>query len=254
MKKMGKTTSRSIKVGDDELLKIACSDYIHSRSNIDDPQETKGLIFANNMIRQSKRLWNKLSQKQKRFIELGVITSTALIGISTGHHIPDLDMRLLGLGWHRYFLSHSALGAYLGKRFHESYGNFLSRQPDDKTNKVVGIFVAAGAFGLGIHLLADGSFGILDGEKAVVWGIPGVGKIDTLIEGTMIDDNLYLLGNSMWAFKIAKDIIVVTYAKEVELAKKFVSKYLTRETIHLLAKRWGEESMEQGEIRLAGIS
>jgi hypothetical protein len=119
---------------------------------------------------------------------------------------------------------------------------------------VVGLFVAAGAFGLGIHLLADGSFGVFDGEKAVVWGIPGIGKIETLVEGTMMDDNLYLLGNSLWAFKIAKDIIVVTYAKELELAKKFVSKYLPRETIHLLAKRWGEESMVQGEIQLAGSS
>ena len=237
---------RIVKVGDDDLFEIAYSDYLHSRSFVDNLKETKALLFANEVMEKSKKFWARLTQKQKVCVELAVIVPATFIGISAGHFIPDLDIRLLGLGWHRYFLSHSAIGAYLGKRFYESYRDISGGKQDKNINKIVGTFVAAGAFGLGVHLLADGSLGLLDGEKAVVWGIPGIGKVDTLIEGTMIDDNLYLLGNSMWAFKIAKDIIVVTYAKELELAKKFVSKYLPRDTIHLLAKRWGEESMERG--------
>ena len=32
------------------------------------------------------------------------------------------------------------------------------------------------------------------GEKNVTFGLPGVGKINTLVKGTMIDDNIFLLG------------------------------------------------------------
>jgi hypothetical protein len=254
MERVGSIFRRTIKVGDDELFENAYSDYIHARHHLREPQEAKGLTFASDVLLKSRKFWERLTPKRKMFVELGVILPTALAGISAGHFIPDLDIRVLGLGWHRYFLSHSALGAHLLKRFWESYNDFLSRNPDDKTDKLVGTFLAAGAFSLGIHLLADGSFGIFDGEKAVVWGIPGIGKLGTLVEGTMIDDNLYLLGNSLWAFKIAKDIMVVTYAKELELTKKFFSRYFPRESIYLLAKRWGEESMGQGEIQLAGSS
>jgi hypothetical protein len=226
MKKIGNTTSRNIKVGDDELFENAYSDYLHARYHLKEPQDAKGLALASDVLLKSKKIWELLTPKQKMFVELVVILPTALAGISTGNIIPDLDIRVMGLGWHRYFLSHSALGAHLLKRFWESHNDFVSRNPDDKTGKLVGTFLAAGALSLGIHLLADGSFGIFDGEKAVVWGIPGIGKVDTLIEGTLIDDNLYLLGNSIWAFKTAKDILVITYAKEVKLFKGLFSRFL----------------------------
>ena len=225
MESMSDIPRRMVKVGDDKLFEIAYDDYLHSGSYVDNLKESKALLFANDVMEKSKKFWERLTQKQKVCVELAVIVPVTLMGISTGNFIPDLDIRLLGLGWHRYFLSHSAIGAYLGKRFYESYRGFSDGKQDKNINKIIGTFVAAGAFGLGVHLLADGSLGLLDGEKAVVWGIPGIGKVDTLIEGTMIDDNLYLLGNSLWAFKIARDIITVIYARELELAKKFVSRY-----------------------------
>jgi hypothetical protein len=112
MKKIGRILRRTIKVGDDELFENAYSDYLHARSHLKEPQEAKGLAFASDVLLKSKKFWERFTPKQKMFVELVVILPTALAGISTGNFIPDLDIRVLGLGWHRYFLYESGLGAY----------------------------------------------------------------------------------------------------------------------------------------------
>ncbi|RII00274.1 hypothetical protein B9J77_03030 [candidate division NPL-UPA2 bacterium Unc8] len=46
----------------------------------------------------------------------------------------------------------------------------------------------------------------------------------TLIGETIVDDNIYLLGNSLWVFKLAKDVVLITFGKDLDTAKHFVNK------------------------------
>ena len=49
---------------------------------------------------------------------MGILVPSGLWGLSKGIAAPDLDIRLLGIGKHRFFLFHSALGlVVLGKLY-----------------------------------------------------------------------------------------------------------------------------------------
>lgn len=229
-----KMPKRIIKINDSELFRMAYSDYVYSQYFIENPIETQAFRITNQIFENAKEFWINLSPKQKMVCELGIFVPASIIGFSHGLVLPDIDITTIGIGWHRYFLFHSAIGAYILKKFFESYNDFIQDKYGETTKKIIGLVLASGAIGIGIHLLKDGSFGLLDGEKSVVFGIPGIGSINTLIKGTMVDDNIYLLGNSLWAFKIAKDIIVMTFGKDLDTAKKFFQKNYPKKTWPLL--------------------
>jgi membrane-bound metal-dependent hydrolase YbcI (DUF457 family) len=93
--------------------------------------------------------------------------------------VPDLDIPLLGIGNHRYFLFHSAILPVVAW--------FALRRW-----KLIGVAIAAGfALGVGVHLLTD-----VVQTKAVVfpWA-------KTLVAGTSVDDRLWEGGNAVvcWA-------------------------------------------------------
>lgn len=92
---------------------------------------------------------------------------------------PDLDIRLLGIRNHRYFLFHSAilpLAAWLWLR--------RARRPFLAALAVAA--AASFALGVGVHLAAD-TFQ----SKSVVFPIVG-----TLVRGTSLDDRLWEGGNA----------------------------------------------------------
>ena len=100
---------------------------------------------------------------------------------------PDLDIRLLGIGKHRYFLFHSAivpLGALWAARKLQNIS-------------ILGYLTTAFAIGflagVGIHLLTD-----VFQYKAVMF--PFIGS---LIDGTSIDDRLWEGGNALVCFSAA---------------------------------------------------
>lgn len=68
--------------------------------------------------------------------------------------------------------------------------------------------------GVGVHLMID-----VFQPKAVIF--PFIGS---LVSGTLVDDNIWLIGNSLWAFKIGHDLMVLTVADELEIAKAWVKK------------------------------
>lgn len=90
------------------------------------------------------------------------------------YRFPDLDIPLLGIGNHRYFLFHSAIfpiAVWL-----------LSRRARGAWVRVVAAALAASfAIGVGIHLFTD-----VFQSKSVVF--PFVG---TLVRGTSLDDRLW---------------------------------------------------------------
>ena len=145
-----------------------------------------------------------------------VIVPAGLMSFFRGLRAPDADIRVMGIGRHRFFLFHSALGVvalrYLYRLWverEENHGRpgLLERA----VSKVAGAALGAYAVGVGVHLAVD-----IFQPKAVIFPFFG-----SLVNGTLIDDNIWLLGNSLWALRIARDVIVITFAPELAMAKAF---------------------------------
>lgn len=88
-----------------------------------------------------------------------------------------------------------------------------------RTEKVVGAALGTNAIGLGIHLLVD-----VFQPKSINFPF-----FDSLVDKTLVKDNIYLLGNSLWAFKISHDLFVLAMAEELESVRLWVTQRLGRE-------------------------
>jgi len=120
---------------------------------------------------------------KRGFTLLFLLAGTAIFAILT-FRFPDLDIRLLGIGKHRYFLFHSAIVPLIAlwasaKLRNISIIGYLTR-----------LFAIGFLAGVGVHLLTD----VLQ-FKAVMF--PFVGS---LIDGTSIDDRLWEGGNALVCF------------------------------------------------------
>jgi hypothetical protein len=145
-----------------------------------------------------------------------VILPAGLWGLWQGFHAPDLDISFLGIQNHRYFLFHSAIGLAALRYFYRAWLNrALAAGPVQRsTQKVAGAILGGVALGVAVHLAVD-----VFQPKSVVFPFFG-----TLVEGTLIDDDLWLLGNSLWAFKIAHDVFALAFADELATAKAYVGR------------------------------
>ncbi|NLC12285.1 MAG: hypothetical protein GX767_08560 [Firmicutes bacterium] len=170
--------------------------------------------------------YQKVKQRVKLELEnaysaskFAVLVPAGLFGLTQGFNYPDLDIRILGIGKHRYFLFHSAIGLYVLQHF---YRQWLEKQSNSQSwsnrvlQKLSGVLLGAGAIGVGVHLLTD-----VFQPKSVVFPFFG-----SLINGTLVDDNIWLLANSLWAFKIARNIFALTVAEEYEKGRTFVKNHL----------------------------
>ena len=94
---------------------------------------------------------------------------------------PDLDIRLLGIGRHRFFLFHSAIIPLL----------LLAGLTPARGKRTIELAVAAAAaafaLGVGFHLFID-TFQ----SKAIIF--PFIGS---LVDGTSLDDRLWSLANAL---------------------------------------------------------
>jgi hypothetical protein len=77
---------------------------------------------------------------------------------------------------------------------------------------ILGVAAGGLAFGVGCHLLVD----TLQ-PKAVVFPFFG-----SLVEGTLIDDNLWLLGNAVWCFRISHDLFALALGDDLPKVKAYV--------------------------------
>lgn len=149
------------------------------------------------------------------FAKTSVIIPAGLWGLSNGFSSPDLDITTLGIGNHRFFLFHSALGLVVLRMF---YKNWLYSQSDpDKffsrvSRKISGVALGSFAMGVSLHLAVD-----VFQPKSIVFPFFG-----SLINGTLVDDNIWLLGNSLWAFQIGREIFSLSIANELSSAKAYV--------------------------------
>lgn len=180
-------------------------------------QEGGGFLTSLEYLRQARDVATGLLHDGYEFAKAGVLIPVGLFGLSQGMAFPDLDIRLLGIGYHRFFLFHSALGL-VGLRYF--YRQWLEKQsePDKWANrvkrKISGALLGGFAVGVGVHLAID-----VFQPKSVVFPFFG-----SLVDGTLVDDDIWLIANSLWAFKIAHDVFALSLADELRDAKQFVKK------------------------------
>ncbi len=147
-----------------------------------------------------------------------VLVPCGLFGITQGFNFPDYDISILGIGNHRFFLFHSAIGLAVLRYFYRGWVESTKNPhswPQRVPKKITGALLGSFAVGVGLHLTVD-----LFQPKSIHFPFFG-----SLVNGTLVDDNIWLLGNSLWAFYIANDVFVLTLGSELETAKAFVRDY-----------------------------
>lgn len=172
-------------------------------------------VLSLEYLRQARDEVESCLQGAGQMAQAAVLVPVGVWGLGHGLTAPDLDISLLGIGNHRFFLFHSALGLVALRYFYNKWVESHS----DRTGvlrrfgeKVAGFALGTYAMGVGVHLMID-----VFQPKAVIF--PFIGS---LVNGTLVDDNIWLMGNSLWAFKIGHDLMVLTVADELEIAKAWV--------------------------------
>ena len=138
-------------------------------------------------------------------LKAAAIFASGYCALGKGVVAPDADISLLGIGNHRFFLFHSAIGLEILKRLYNNWNSNASGEeanPSALTIKIItGVLLGGYAAGVGIHLALDAV-----SPKAVIFPVIG-----SLIDGTLIDDDIWLAANSAWAFsisyKVFKDVL-----------------------------------------------
>lgn len=123
------------------------------------------------------------SRVNVRFLFIALIVLTAV----AGYFFPDMDIRLLGIKNHRYWLFHSALIPFV----------IFAIVNRVKTGSIIGksLYGLCIAFtlGVGVHLFQD-----CFEKKSIVFPI-----VKSLILNTYLDDILWLIANTIIAFVLA---------------------------------------------------
>lgn len=147
-------------------------------------------------------------------LKAAAIFASGYLALRKGVVAPDADISLLGIGNHRFFLFHSAIGLEILKRLYNKWNsNAPCEEPDQSAltmKKIMGVLLGGYAAGVGIHLALDAV-----SPKAVIF--PFIGS---LIDGTLIDDDIWLAANSAWAFSISYNVLKDVLGDDI---KRFVS-------------------------------
>lgn len=138
--------------------------------------------------------------------KLTLLVPASLIGLSGFTGFPDRDIEVLGIGSHRFFLFHSGVAIKAMETLYKRWYELGDRSTIERVlKKVGGVALGGAAFGVGLHLLSDALH-----PKSVIFPIFG-----SLLGGTMLDDTLWLLGNSLWCFKMGRDVMMLAAGDDI---------------------------------------
>ena len=177
--------------------------------------ENSSLFFDDSFFEDVKKSAKRWEQKAVTAAKIGVLVPASIIGFNSGLGFPDKDISLLGIGSHRYWLFHSAFAVWVLEKFYKAY---LAKQSGDLTlldritRKLLGVIGGGAAWGVGVHLAID-----VFQPKSVVFPFFG-----SLIDGTLVDDRMWLLGNSLWCFKIGNDFFALGLGDDFQNVKDYV--------------------------------
>ncbi|MGI6114276.1 MAG: hypothetical protein ACOYEJ_09195 [Mahellales bacterium] len=179
------------------------------------------IITDINFLKRSRDEINNMIKDGYQLAKYSVLLPMGIWGFSKGLMAPDLDIKLLGIGRHRYFLFHSALGLVLLRHLYfkwiEKY-EYENKWGNRVKKKIAGTLLGGYAVGVGVHLAID-----VFQPKSIVFPFFG-----SLASGTLVDDNIWLLANSLWAFYIGCNLFSLVLADEISQAKKFIKKYFNK--------------------------
>ncbi len=175
------------------------------------------VLFDLAFYEEAKKQARYWAQRAGVYTEMAVLVPAGLFALDAGLEFPDLDISCLGIGHHRFFLFHSGMAVWAIQKMYQAYlvrsGDAPSRM-DKVLQKILGIAAGSAAFGVGIHLLID-----TVQPKSVMFPFFG-----SLVNGTLIDDNLWLLGNSLWCFKMGRDLFTIALGEDLPKVKAYVNK------------------------------
>ncbi len=186
-------------------------------------------IVSADWLRKLKPALEKAADFSCTAAKYSVLVPTGWFGLTRGMMAPDLDIRYLGIGRHRFFLFHSSIGLFILRKLYLEWLKSTEEASDywvfrNARRKAAGALLGSFALGVGIHLAID-----VFQPKAVIF--PFIGS---LVKGTLVDDRVWLMGNSLWAFQISHDIFSLVLAEEMDAAKAFASRYFDGMTSELL--------------------
>ena len=192
-----------------DFLKNYASQIGHKASKADSGYFEPGFYKK---LREESRKWHEVLRD---YSNAAILVPVGLWSMSEAFTWPDSDISLLGIGNHRFFLFHSGAAAWVIKRIYEA--NFGSQQKEEPFGtrvwrKVFGVASATSVFAIGCHLTID-----VFQPKSVIF--PGIGS---LIDGTLVDDNIWLFGNALYCFKIADDLYSLALGDDYKRVKLFV--------------------------------
>lgn len=165
-------------------------------------------------VRASASYWQ---ERAGHCAKAAVLVPAGLFTLSLGFNFPDHDISILGIGHHRFFLFHSGISVWMMRKVYEAYlaRNGDSQQLRDRVvRKILGVAAGGLAFGVGCHLLID-----TIQPKAIVFPFFG-----SLIDGTMLDDDLWLLGNAVWCYKMSHDLFALALGDDLPKVKAYVQR------------------------------
>lgn len=165
------------------------------------------------LTHEIKKDIEQIETKKERSIYVGKLLTyftSFLVGLVSGHTFPDKDIAWLGIGRHRNVFTHSALlliAIHLFSQFLfrliEHAESYLNEDADGiEVLRFAKLNLGAIALGIGVgvsaHLFIDGIFQ----PSGTVRG-PG---FNTILTGTTIDDQAFLLINSFFSTLLGGEV------------------------------------------------
>ncbi len=178
-------------------------------------KEISGVTFDASFYEEVRNIAARWQEQAGNYAKAAVLVPAGLFALSAGFHLPDQDISILGIGNHRFFLFHSGISVWMMRKVYEAY---LARQGDSQllrdrvVRAILGVAAGSLAFGVGCHLVVD-TFQ----PRSIVFPFFG-----SLVSGTMIDDDLWLLGNAVWCFKMSHDLFALALGDDLPKAKAYV--------------------------------
>ena len=83
--------------------------------------QENGFLINVDYLRRARDEAARFMQGGYQLAKVSVLVPVGLFGLAHGLNFPDLDIPLLGIGYHRFFLFHSALGLVALRYFYRQW-------------------------------------------------------------------------------------------------------------------------------------
>lgn len=165
--------------------------------------------------------------------------------IKIGLLFPDLDLALpgIGIGGHRWAVTHSAAAAWLTKSSLLAIDQLVeSSSVRQAVREITAVSGAGFSVGLSIHLLKDA---FIDNSQSIRFKIPFVGGPGTIIQGTYVDDDTWLAGNGLYALRVAADILLLGFGDDVTEVRSSFDRWRNQQSVIAEINRSMKAAMQE---------